>query len=426
MYVRLALVLGWLTGANLLLGLLIQWYVVVQLGVGFETDALFAGMALPQLILIVVSMSLTHVLVPLLATEDEETFRRDAWGFFLGISGLFTGAALVLFTTANYWVPWLVPGFPEDEQALTVTLTRIQLVNMVFAAATSVLWSVYHARQKFVWAELSPFLANLLGLLLLVWLLPLYGVIAAAWITVVRTGLQLVWLLPGLGRWQWPHWKSPAMLKAWRRVKFPVLGTAYYKTDPLVDRFLTSLGPVGSLSSLYVGQQIYAAANQIITKAIAAPMVPLLAIQSNAGNWLAFRRSYRKRLLWMAGLTGVGYLVFLLIGESLLSLLIGQGSVTEESVVTLWWIMVALGGALVGGAAGQITSTTFYAMGDTRTPTLVSICLFSIYVPVKFLVFFLYGLNGLAISISMYFMVSFIVQAFLLERAIPGSGSGER
>lgn len=65
------------------------WYVVTHLGVGIETDAFFASGALPQLIFLVASFSLTQVLVPLLATEDEKTFRRDAWGFFLGVTGFF-------------------------------------------------------------------------------------------------------------------------------------------------------------------------------------------------------------------------------------------------------------------------------------------------------------------------------------------------
>src|SRR5882762_9950137 len=102
--------LALLAGTNILATLLFQWYVITQLGVGIETDALFAGMAVPQLILMVVSSSLTHVLVPLLATEDASTFRRNAWGFFLGISGLFTMLAVGLYVTATFWVVWLVPG----------------------------------------------------------------------------------------------------------------------------------------------------------------------------------------------------------------------------------------------------------------------------------------------------------------------------
>src|SRR6185436_9174471 len=125
------LTLACLAGSNILATLLFQWYVITQLGVGIETDALFAGMAVPQLILMVVSTSLTHVLVPLLATDDEMTFGRNAWGFFLGISGIFTAVAVVLFISAGFWVPWMVPGFSSAGKSLTVTLTRIQLVGMI-------------------------------------------------------------------------------------------------------------------------------------------------------------------------------------------------------------------------------------------------------------------------------------------------------
>src|SRR5882762_2625734 len=119
-----------LAGTNILVTLLFQWYLITQLGVGIETDAFFAGMAVPQLILLVVSSSLTHVLVPLLATEDGGTFRQNAWGFFLGISGIFSMLAVGLCLTATYWVAWLVPGFSQPARALTVSLTRIQLASM--------------------------------------------------------------------------------------------------------------------------------------------------------------------------------------------------------------------------------------------------------------------------------------------------------
>src|SRR5882672_11293037 len=169
--------LALLAGTNILVTLLFQWYVITQLGVGLETDALFAGMAVPQIILLVVSSSLTHVLVPLLATEDSGTFRQNAWGFFLGISGIFAVLALLLSVSAGFWVPWLVPGFSKAGQSLTVSLTRIQLLGMIFTAAVSVLWSVYHARQQFIWVELSTLLSSAIGLALLFKILPVYGVV---------------------------------------------------------------------------------------------------------------------------------------------------------------------------------------------------------------------------------------------------------
>ncbi|HEY6187359.1 MAG TPA: lipid II flippase MurJ [Pyrinomonadaceae bacterium] len=419
-----SLILAWLSATNIVLGLFIQWYVITTLGVGIETDALFAGMVLPQLILALFSTSLTYVLVPILAIEDEESFRRDAWAFFLSITGFATALSLVLYVTAQWWVPLLVPGFSAAGRALTVELTRIQLATLIFTAAASVLWSVYGARQKFIWTEASALAANVAGVLLLVWMLPRYGIRAAAWAMVLRTGLQLACLLPGLGRRPALSWKSRAQTEAWRRIKPILLGTIYFKTDPLFDRFLASMAPAGSLSLLYIGQQIYGAAGQIINKAIAAPMVPLLAIQAKAGDWQTFKRTYRRRLAAISALTLSAYLALLLLGRPSLRFLIGHGGITEENVSLLWWIMLALWGVLLGGALGQVTSLAFYALGDTRTPTRLGIWTYTVYIPAKILVFIYYGLTGMAVSISIYVALNFILQLILLENSLPVGKAG--
>jgi len=376
---------------------------------------LFAAMAVPQLILLVVSSSLTHVLVPLLASEDSATFRQNAWGFFLGISGLFTGLALVLYVSAAYWVAWLVPGFSRAGQSLTVTLTRIQLLGMIFTASVSVLWSVYHARQRFLWVELSTLLSGAITLVLLFRILPAYGVIGAALLVVLRSALQVLWLLPSLGSWQWPDWHSVAMREAWRRIRPLLLGTAYYRTDMLVDRLLASMAPAGGLSLFYIGQQIYGTANIVAEKAIATPMVPALAVHASAAQWPDFRRLYQHRLLAIAGFTVSGYILLLVTGERALTLLIGHGGVTQENVHLLWLIMVALVGTLIAGGMGVVTSKTFYAMGDTRTPTRMSVITYTLYIPAKVFGFLRYGLLGLAVVTSTYLFLNLLIQLILLE-----------
>jgi len=78
-----AVQLGAISAGNIGIVFVIQWYVLIQLGPGIETDALFAGMTIPQLALTIISGSLMHVLVPLLSGEDEKKLKHDAWGFFL-------------------------------------------------------------------------------------------------------------------------------------------------------------------------------------------------------------------------------------------------------------------------------------------------------------------------------------------------------
>lgn len=413
---KLSLTLAGLAICNAVLAVLIPWYVVTHLGVGIETDAFFASGALPQLIFVVVSFSVSHVLIPLLATEDDRTFRRDAWGFFLGVSAIFSLLAIGLFLTAGYWVPLLVPGFSDHAKQLTISLSRIQLLAMIGNASVAVLWSVYYARQKFIWAELSSVLANILALLYLFWLLPSEGIVAAAWATVLNLGLKIALLMPVLGRWQRPKWNSYAMKEAWWRIKPFLFGQTYSKTDPLIDRFLTSMTVAGNLSLLYIGQQIYSAINLVITKAVSTPTVPQLAIAAKTGDWHRFRRTYRERLLWMAGISLMGCVLLLVFGESVLRLMIGHGGITGQNVHSLWLIMIALLGVLVGGTVGQVTAVAFYAMGDTRTPTNLFIVTFTIYVPIKVLTFLRFGLMGLAVATSVHLVVNFLLQLIVLER----------
>jgi putative peptidoglycan lipid II flippase len=418
--IKQSVTLALLAGATTLVNVLFQWYVITHLGVGIETDALFAGMAVPQFIVLVMSSTLPPVLVPILATDDEGTFRQNAWGFFIGVTGIFTLLAVAMFATAVYWVPLLVPGFSDPARTLAISLTRIQLVNMVFTASLSILWGVHRARHKFIWVELSALLSGALALALLVPVLRVYGIAGATLLLVVETGLQMICLLPGLGRWQRPDWGSAAMREAWRRIRPLLLGMTYLRTDLLTDRLLASMAPAGGLSLLNLGQQIYGVANVIAEKAISIPMAPKLATEASSQKWSEFKHSYHRRLLVMGGMALSGYAVLMIAGERILNLVIGHGGVTRANVHLLWQIMAALGGFFIAGSMGLITWAGFYAMGDTRTPTWVWTITYTLYIPAKVVAFLRFGLIGLGAMTSAYLFLNLGIQIFLLEKfAIP-------
>lgn len=415
---RLGLILGGLAICNSILAILGPWYLVTRLGVNIETDAFFASSALPQFIFLIISSTLAFILVPLLTTKDEEAFLNDSWVFFLGVTIFFSLAAGALYLTIGAWVPVLVSGFSAAGKSLAIELTKVQLLSMVFNASIVTLWSSHQARHRFIWPELSQVAANVAGLLLLVYALPRFGIKAAAWAVVFSNGLKVVLLLPILGRWRWPNWRTRTLAETWRRLKPLLPGQSYLRADPLLDRYLTSMTHEGGLSLLYIGQQVFSTANQVIGKAIVSPMLPRLTIEVSEKDWESYRRAYRQRLLWILGLTVLGMLLLFFLGTTVLHLTIGHGGITSENVRTLWLIMLALAGLLVGGAAAQVTSVAFYAMGNTKTPTLLSVTVYTIFIPLKILIFLRYGLAGLAITTSLYFVTIFLIQFLTLEKAV--------
>jgi putative peptidoglycan lipid II flippase len=424
---RLSFLLGCLAVINILLSLSYQWFLFTTLGAGNETDALFAAMVVPQFLLAAVSGMLGTVFVPLLSTEATADFRQLAWTFTQGVGLVFGSVGVGLFLLAPFWIPLVVPGFDPSTTELAVGLTRIQLGGMVFLALTTPLQSSYHARNRFVWPELSPIFASATGLAFLIWKLPTLGVVAAAWALLIKYGLQTIFLLPGAGRYRRPDWHHPAVRAAWQRARPLLLGTTYYKTEFLVDRFLASFAAPGILSLLHFAQQLYAAGHQILGRAIGAPAIPRLAQDASRKDWVAFRYLTAQRVVWITTAASLVLAGIVVAAQPALSLLLGYGRFRPEDIATIRWLLIALGGMWVGWGAGKILAGAFHAKGDTTTPTRISMGVFTVGIALKLGGFALWGILGLAAATSLYHVVNTLVLMSTLNRHVhkamtPSSG----
>ena len=131
--------LGPLAAANVVLATVSHCYIFLKIGPGIETDAFYAGIAVPQLVLSVLSSTMFYVMVPLLAGEEEKKLSQGVWWFFLTVGGAVGALGVVLFVSAPLWTALLLPGFAPECLSLSVELTRIQLIGMFFSAQSCVL-----------------------------------------------------------------------------------------------------------------------------------------------------------------------------------------------------------------------------------------------------------------------------------------------
>ena len=231
-------------------------------------------------------------------------------------------------------------------------------------------------------------------------------------------GIQALLLAPALGRFEKPDFLSDNLKLAWGRLRSLLFGSAYYKSDVLLDRALSSLSRTGGVSLLYIGQQIYSASSQVICKALCAPIVPQLSNYAKAQDWPRFRSLYLRRLVRVGSLMIGVYGLFLLIGERALRLVIGHGHVTAANVHSLWVLMALSSGVLIGGPVGQIMSTTLYSTGNTRLPTAVGAWSFTVGIFLKFAMFHWFGLKGLALAISLYYGLSLVMLMVAIRRVL--------
>ena len=407
---RLSGLLGILAVGSMALSFVYQWYVITTLGAGSETDALVAAMVIPQLVLAVLSGSMTQVLVPLLSVLEGEDATNATWGFVVTIGGLFAIVSLLLIVSMHLWVPWTVPGFTTVQVELTLQLAGIQLARMLFIALTAVQVATCQARMRFVWAETSGLISAVGALIFLAWGLPRFGIVIGAWGLFLRSFLQTLLLIPALGRPRWPNWHRVPLREAWARVRPLLVGTAYFRTDPLVDRILTSLALPGSMTLLNLVQQLYSAGLMVFNKAIASPMVPVQA-KVFAGGCLDEFKLKMKRQLWISGLLSASvWLVIAVVAKYIVPRFWIGGAVDQATIHDFFGLIVCLSGMFLCGSIGTVTSASYYAIGDTKTPTKIGIITYTVYIPLKILAFVNFGVYGLALSISLFYLVNLVLQ----------------
>jgi putative peptidoglycan lipid II flippase len=183
----------------------------------------------------------------------------------------------------------------------------------------------------------------------------------------------------------------------------------------MIDRFMLSMAGSGNLSLYYLGQQIYGAANQLLNKSIVAPMVPALSVHHKAGDRAAFLHLYRRKLMQVGLISASGLALWGIAGRTLLVPLVAFGSFSGPDMERLWWIMVWLGGAFLGSSMGQISASSLYASGDTTTPTRLGVITYTLYIPAKIALFYVYGIAGLAVATGLFFISNLLLQNYCIS-----------
>lgn len=413
--VRLALAIGIPASGNLLLGLLLHWYVAIELGAGSETDAVFASYVVSTMLLAIFCEPLAAVLTPFLA-EQRHDFSLMVWNVVQVAFGFFVVLAVVAGSLAPLWIPAAVPGFDGPAQELTLSLAIIQLLTMPFAAIGLIGIAACNALHRFVRAELALLIANAFSLGFLFLGLSWIGPHAFAWAMLVKWILLSVLLIGSLGKYHQPQIRAAGMSELWQRLRPLLVGTSYYKTDQFLDRLLASLASPGGLTLLHLGQQLYGAGNVILAKTVTGPVVPTLASRAAAGDWQTCQRLVQQRFYVLATITGAGFLFVLTLAKPMLEMLLETRGMSAQDIHGFWALLLALSGIWFGGVFGQLFASSFYAFGNTGSPTRVGIIGFSAGIVFKIGGFLLFGVIGIALGTTCYYLLNAILMQLLLKR----------
>lgn len=348
------------------------------------TDAWWVAFTIPNsLRSLLAEGAVTSAVVPVLseklATEGDEAAKR----FFARVRGASLVALLVVsvagVVAAGPLTRLFAGGFRSrpGELELTTSLTRAVFPYIFFMGTAALGMAALNANRRFAVAAFAPALLNVALLGAAAAAFWAHGpVLWLAWGALAGGVLQVVAQWPALRRIGYGSLPSFALdddvRKVLRRIAPLTFGIGIYYIDLVVcRRFLSGLGP-GAQSYFSWAMRLCDFPQGIFVMALSTAALPSLSTLAARGarGELAKTWAHGLGLAMFVAVPASALLVVL--GEPVVALLFQRGRFDAVSVHETARALAWQGGAIWTVAAVRQTVPAFYALGDTRTPVVVS------------------------------------------------------
>lgn len=192
-------------------------------------------------------------------------------------------------------------------------------------------------------------------------------------------------------------------------VRILMSGSAYYKSEPIVDRFFLIASSHG-LTGYHLISQIYNAVLGLWYKVSVSPLVQKLS--RNRDNTLAFK------LLFRRGVLEQGLIIVIAAIIIFFTPFIGFFSRFEifKPVTSNVDIIYLLFGFFAASLLGQVISNAYYSIGNAKIPVVVSCITYTFFLPAKYFIVNKYGINGLCVLVSVYHSSNLIILWLLFRK----------
>jgi putative peptidoglycan lipid II flippase len=382
--VMVAIILSQLTG------LLAKSLTGRAFGTGAEIDAFFAANRLSEtLFLLVAGGALGSSFIPVFTSFLIKDDRSSAWQLASSIANLVTLVMVAFSILAAIFAPPIVryllaPGFPAEQQALTVTLLRILLPASIIFGLSGLTMGVLNAHQKFLFPALAPSMYQVGWIFGVLALAPIWGIFGLAWGALIGAALHFIVQIPGLLRL--PQLKyAPSLglhLAAVRdvaRLMGPrLLGVAVVQLNFWLNTLLASMQPEGSLTGINLAFPLMIMPQAAIAQSIAIAALPTFSAQVARGQRGEMRSSLAATLrgvLFLAAPASVG---LILLRRPIVAMIYQGGEFSANSTELVAWALLWYASGLIGHSLVEIVSRAFYALHDTKTPVAVGVAAMSL------------------------------------------------
>ena len=439
---RSASVIGAATATSRVLGLVRDQALAFSFGAGNAMDAFYVAFRIPNLMRdLFAEGAMSAAFVPTFTRRLTTESRAAAWHLgsqLINALVVVTGALViagVLFagplTRAFAGDFAAVPGKLE----LTVRMTRVMLPFLTLVAIAAACMGMLNSLHRFFTPALSPAMFNVALILSAVLLVPVMPALGMEPIMAIAIGV----LLGGVGQIAAQYlalrhegFRYRALLDPSDRGLREVLGLmgpgtiagAALQVNLLVTTILATGQGTGAVSWLTFSFRLMYLPIGIVGVAIATAALPVLSRHAARNELADVRSTISEGLRLMLTLMVPATVGLIVLAEPIVRLIFERGSFTPGDTRATALALACYAPGIIGYSAVRLAVPSFYALGTSLTPAVVSVTAVGINVVLNLVLVRVIGYQGLALGNAIAALANAGLLLVFLRRRLGGIEGG--
>ena len=394
-------------------------------GTTFQTDAYNMAITVPNVMFGIFGLAITTTFIPILIETYRNKGKKEMFDFANNIMNILFGMSILLCAFGWIFAPTLVkiiaPKFDGKTYDLTVALTRISVMNILFMSINSGYVAILQTLEDFTAPALVGFMLNLpIIAYILVGNVSIEGLMVA---TVIGGSMQVLVQLPWLIKHKYRYkffidFKDKRIKKMLTLILPIVIGASVNQINAMIDKTIGSGLPEGSITALNFASKVNGLMYSIFGAAIVTVMYPTFASEANEGNMKKFKMYISKsinniNLIMIPATVGI-----IVLSSPVVKFVFGRGQFNQSSIemTSIALTFYSLGVIFYG--MRDILNRAFYSLQDTRTPMINGVIGVVINIVLNLILVQFMGIGGLALSTSISAFVCAMLLMYSLRKKL--------
>ena len=397
-------------------------------GTGAEANAYYAAFRLPEtLFSLIAGGALIQAFVPVFISFEKERGREETWRLtslvFNVMLVTLTGLVLIAeFMAPAFVTHWLVPGYSPAVQSLTISLTRIMLLQPLILGLGTIATAVLSSKRQFLLPSLSIAVYNvgLIGGLLVTLAFPKIGIYGPTFGVLAAAACQVIVQIPGLVKQRFEYsfiWdlKNPGLHQVMYLLVPNILAVGIVSIALTIDTAFTSYLPnKASLSAIHNAQMLFDVPIALLGSTVALAALPRMSSLAAKYRYIDFRQLVFKIVGGALLISIPAAILLAVLGKPVIHIIFQHGAFTKQATSLTALVLVGYAIGLPGQVASGILMRSFYALKNAIVPLFITLFNFALHL--SLLVFLIRTLSGnkVILAIPLAASITVTVEAGLL------------